>query len=72
MVSIGLRTLMRRSLVLTDESARHPFRASLPPHVRASVKPEKEKPSWAMTAADWRDFLSAYCACFLAVSTFIY
>ena len=31
--------VMRRTLVLTDETARHPFRASLPPHVRMGVEP---------------------------------
>lgn len=34
MVTIALTSLpMRRALVLTNESARHPFRASLPAHV---------------------------------------
>ena len=28
----------RRALVLSDESARHPFLASLPPHVRRKVR----------------------------------
>jgi len=30
---------MRRSLVLTNETARHPFRASLPPHVTRGGSP---------------------------------
>lgn len=38
----GLR-MKRRSLVLTTESARHPFRASLPPH--AFVVPKAETAS---------------------------
>jgi hypothetical protein len=63
---------MRRTLVLTDESARHPFLASLPPHVRFVPKEgeAEAQPRWTMQ--DMREFLMAYCACFLAVSTFIY
>ena len=34
--------MKRRSLVLTTESARHPFRASLPPHVFVVPKVEPE------------------------------
>jgi len=95
---------MRRTLVLGDESAHHPFLQTLPPHVRvgqpvacrAAPAPE-EAPQRA--AADWlkrnahaaphamiararhwrksigmqdaRDFLLAYCACFVAVMAFI-
>lgn len=63
---------MRRSLVLTDETARHPFRASLPPHCREVLAPDDEdeaRKGWSMQ--DLRDFLLAYCACFLAVSAFL-
>lgn len=61
---------MRRSLVMTDEAARHPFLASLPPHVRAGTTaiPARAR-GWTMQ--DLRDFLMAYCACFLAVSLYI-
>ena len=62
---------MRRSLVLTDEMARHPFLASLAPHVRRSevaVVEPKARPGWVK---DLREFLMAYCACFIAVSLFI-
>jgi hypothetical protein len=59
----------RRYLVLTDESARHPFRASLPPHVRLEVVPEPR--SWRLSRGDWRDFLGTWAACFAAVTTFI-
>ena len=62
---------MRRSLVLVDETARHPFLQVLPPHVRrgsaALAVPRKR----GITAHDIRDFLLAYCACFIAVSAFI-
>lgn len=62
---------MRRSLVLTDDTARHPFLASLPPHVRRGEAPVRRsgKRGWALH--DMRDFLAAYCACFVMVSTFI-
>lgn len=82
---------MRRSLVLGDETARHPFLQSLPPHVRGGRAPipcragPKEPRDWGrmirkavsqagdgITATDLRQFLLAYCACFLAVSAFIW
>ncbi|MDE1914880.1 MAG: hypothetical protein KGJ57_00160 [Sphingomonadales bacterium] len=91
---------MRRSLVLGDETARHPFLKSLPPHVRGGGQPimravlPEPRPSmlrraagalvlggqalrqrWRqldLTASDLRLFLMAYCACFLAVSVFIW
>ncbi|MCZ8323715.1 MAG: hypothetical protein O9283_00450 [Sphingomonadaceae bacterium] len=62
---------MRRALVLTDETARHPFRASLPPHVRKGIEPRPARVRSPFTMQDLRDFLLAYCACFLAVSTFL-
>lgn len=63
---------MRRSLVLTSEHSRHPFLASLPPHVRSEAAPlriELKRRWFAMQ--DLRDFLMAYCACFMAVSLYI-
>ena len=62
---------MRRSLVLTDEMARHPFLASLAPHIRRGagvLKKPDVRPGWMQ---DLREFLMAYCACFIAVSLFI-
>lgn len=62
---------MRRTLVLTDETARHPFLASLPPHVRRGERPapiKRDRPSWFK---DLRDFLAVYSASFLAVSLYI-
>jgi hypothetical protein len=64
---------MRRSLVLTDEQARHPVLASLAPHVRRGgdavvAAPVAPKPRWLQ---DLKEFLMAYCACFIAVSLFI-
>ncbi len=65
--------LMRRALVLTDESARHPFRASLPMHWRALDEMENRR-SWrlrfGLDAGDARQFAATYVACFLAVSVF--
>ena len=66
---------MRRTVVLTDEAARHPFLASLPPHVRfvaaeGEEKDEDARSRWTMQ--DLREFLMAYCASFLAVSAFIF
>jgi len=61
---------MRRSLVLTDESARHPFLASIPPHVRAETAPVPSRLPWGLTIDDVRMFLVAYCACFMATSAF--
>ena len=66
-------TMMRRSLVLTDETRRHPFLASLPPRVR-HVEPVTET-GWrpfAVGADDVRQFLMAYCACLLAVATYLF
>jgi hypothetical protein len=62
---------MRRALVITDETARHPFLASLPPHVRAAQAPRMAHKAPWFTLRDLQDFLMAYCACFLAVSTFL-
>lgn len=62
----------RRALVLTNESAHHPFRATLPPHVTA-VGPEtpSTRNLWRLTADDVRGFASVYFATFAAVLVFI-
>jgi len=62
---------MRRSLVLTDEAARHPFRASLPPHVCHHDAVVATRPSWIITRDDVQGFVSAYFACLAAVAVFI-
>ncbi|ANU08240.1 hypothetical protein [Paraurantiacibacter namhicola] len=65
---------MRRALVLTDESARHPFRASLPAYVCKDTR--RRHRAWrvpfAVNAEDVRGFALAYSACFVAVMTFIW
>ena len=64
---------MRRSLVLTDESARHPFRASLPPHWREDrIEAAEPRVPWRERLfTDVRGFAQAYCACFAGISVFI-
>ena len=62
---------MRTTLVLTDETARHPFLASLPPHVRKGAEPQPMPRRRWLTRHDVRDFLMAYCACFMATTAFI-
>lgn len=63
--------MIRRALVVTDESARHPFLASLPPHIRGLAERGPVQRTWRLTAQDAKEFLMAYCACFMAVSAFI-
>jgi hypothetical protein len=62
---------MRRSLVLTDETARHWFRASLPPHVKRDLIPVPAEALWRLTMADVRGVASTYVATTLAVLAFI-
>lgn len=62
---------MRRALVLTDEAAHHPFLARLAPHVRRSDSHVPARFEWRLSAQDVKEFLLAYCACFMAASAFI-
>ena len=74
-----MRKMTRRALVLTHESAGHWFRRSLPVHVFTQplgVDVEAEENAvaarrWRMSGGDWRGFLAAYCASFVAISIFI-
>ncbi|MFC4295629.1 hypothetical protein ACFO0A_11245 [Novosphingobium tardum] len=59
---------MTRPLVLTSEDARHPFRRSLRPSALRSVRTPW---TWPFSVTDVREFLLAYCACFVGVSAFI-
>jgi len=61
----------RRSLVLTDECARHPFRATLPPHVRDDLHDIPAESLWRLTADDVRGAVSTYVATTAAVLVFI-
>ena len=54
---------MTRKLVLTNEAARHPFRASLPPPV--VVVPRDED-------GDWRLFMLSFAAFFICFYTMIF
>ena len=64
---------MRRALVLTDESARHPFRAMLPMSSRRVGEVENRR-SWRLNfgldANDVRQFAATYSAAFLATTVF--
>ncbi|MXO89856.1 hypothetical protein [Pontixanthobacter aquaemixtae] len=62
---------MRRSLVLTDETAGHPFLASLPPHIRSGEPAAAARPKLRLTRDDIRGFFAAYIGCFVAASIFI-
>lgn len=67
----------RRALVLANETSRHPFRQTLPPHVLLPIMPDSGAlvagpRRFAFSLRDCREFLMAYCAMFLAVSAFIY
>ena len=62
---------MRRALVLTDETARHPFRAILPPMMRREPSAPQKPTDWRLSASDVRGFATAYFASFAAVLAFI-
>lgn len=62
---------MRRALVLTDESARHPFRASLPAHVGREPAAVGRTTDWRLTASDVHGFATVYFASFAGVLAFI-
>lgn len=74
MVTFALTVLaMRRALVLTDESARHPFRASLPMSSRRLDEGENRR-SWRLNfgldAGDLKQFAATFSAGFLATAVF--
>ena len=63
---------MRRSLVLSTESRRHWFRASLPQRRRAFADIAPVAPvAWRLTAQDVRGAASTYFATLAAVLAFI-
>lgn len=61
----------RRGLVLTDESARHPFRAALPPHVKRDLHDIPAESLWALTRDDVRGVASVYFAATAGILAFI-
>ena len=56
---------------MTDEAARHPFRASLPPHVRIEDASVHDESIWRVTKSDVRGVATAYFACLAATLAFI-
>ena len=62
---------MSRSLVITAETARHWFRASLPPHVKRDLIPIPAEALWRLTLDDVRGVASTYVATTAAILTFI-
>lgn len=62
---------MRRSLVLTDETARHWFRAMLPPHVKRDLFLIPAEGLWRLTLEDVRGVASTYVATTAAIFAFI-
>ena len=72
MVTLGLiPSSMKRALVLSDEQAKHPFRASLPAHVRSNEYEAPAEVLWKLTRDDVRGFATTYFAAFAAVLVFI-
>ncbi|GMN02849.1 hypothetical protein [Erythrobacter sp. MTPC3] len=63
---------MRRSLVLTDETSQHPFRATLPPHVRSDILDIPAEALWRLTVDDVRGFATTYLSVTAAVLVFIF
>ncbi len=61
----------RRSLVLTDESASHRFRASLPPHVKRDLHEIPAESLWALTREDVRGVATVYFAATAGILAFI-
>ena len=65
---------MRRALVLTDESVRHPFRASLPPHVVPRANEIERTVPWrlrlGLTRENAEAAMATYAAGFVATLTF--
>ncbi|MEZ5656864.1 MAG: hypothetical protein R3E04_13465 [Sphingobium sp.] len=58
--------MKRRALVLTTESARHPFRQTLPPHVFVPLADPRKK-----NDEDIKLFAMSFAAFFTAAFTFI-
>lgn len=62
-----------RPLVLTTESARHPFRQSLPRHVfrmTDAAASRRSRPA-SPDDSDWKLFMLSFCAFFTAFYSFI-
>ena len=63
---------MRRALVLSNEAASHPMRASLPQRRRLFADvPQGQLVDWKLTAGDVRGVATTYFATVVAVLAFI-
>ncbi|WP_257540865.1 hypothetical protein [Sphingobium sp. CFD-1] len=66
--------MRNRPLVLTTESARHPFRKMLPPHVlrvaEGDAAGRRKRP--VDDDSDWKLFALSFCAFFTAFYSFIF
>lgn len=60
--------MLKRPLVLTTESARHPFRQRLPRHVLQT----KGAAQGTSDDNDWKLFVLSFCAFFTAFYSFIF
>lgn len=73
--SVKTHPMKRRALVLTNESARHPFRASLPPFVTARAGEIEFRVPWrqmlALTRRDAQQLAATYVAGFVATLSFV-
>ena len=58
---------MTRKRNIAVIAGRHPFRATLRPFL---AEPEPNR-TWRISLQDVKDFLLAYCACFICVWTFL-
>ncbi|MET0364368.1 MAG: hypothetical protein ABW169_06915 [Sphingobium sp.] len=61
-----------RTLVLTSESARHPFRQRLPAHVLRVAPAPAAKDRHRDDDKDWKLFTLSFCAFFTAFYSFIF
>ena len=72
--TLNLCVMRSRPLVLTSESARHPFRQRLPRHVLRVVEPApaaRERPP-VSDDNDWKLFMLSFGAFFTAFYSFIF
>ena len=63
---------MRRHLVLSGQTARHPFLAGLAPAQVVPSVPSSWTDALRLTRDDVRGFATSYVACLVAVAAFIF
>ena len=64
--------MRNRSLALTTESARHPFRQQLPAHVLEAADAKGKDAAPSSDDGDWKLFVLSFSAFFTAFYSFIY